>query len=100
MFRVLPAQRETEKRQIREKGLTAKRQQLNEYLRGLTATSHSGGKNETKAGTESTTESGLTRTTTAPFDTTLSVDELASFNPNSGILWPGSIIAASSLETG
>ena len=39
----------------------------------------------------------ITRT---PFYTTLTVEELAGFNPNVGVIWPGALIQGNSIKTG
>ncbi|HEY7330543.1 MAG TPA: thiol-activated cytolysin family protein [Gemmataceae bacterium] len=44
-------------------------------------------------------EDGVTVQTT-PFETTLTLDELAGFNPNHGVLWPGSLIQGGTLRRG
>jgi thiol-activated cytolysin len=54
----------------------------------------------TKAGTPSVSESNGRSVVSAPFETTLTLDELAGFNPNHGVLWPGSLIQGKTLVTG
>ena len=54
----------------------------------------------TTAGQSNTTEMGETQFTTTNFQSTLSVTELAGFNPNIGVIWPGALVQGSSLADG
>jgi hypothetical protein len=46
------------------------------------------------------TESGVNHIKTTPFEASLTFDEMAGFNPNAGVLWPGALVQGGSLRTG
>ncbi|WP_437564310.1 thiol-activated cytolysin family protein [Sorangium sp. So ce542] len=52
------------------------------------------------AGTPSTTESGELRIVRTPCQATVNVHELAGFNPNIGVIWPGALVQGGSLRAG
>jgi thiol-activated cytolysin len=54
----------------------------------------------TVAGQSQTTEVGEMQFTTTNFQSTLTVTELAGFNPNIGVIWPGALVQGDSLSSG
>jgi hypothetical protein len=76
----------------------AKTQELLQLIRGMpTLTVLQEG---VVAGTPQVTESGGVSTTTTHFDAVVTVTELAAFNPNIGVIFPGALVQGNSLAAG